>query len=84
MIQVDYCYVSTHKSLPLRTVLTATDVQTGFGRAVLVREKQTVKKSGACAMAELKKFAFETGRTFGILQYDTESTLKELVLSTVK
>ena len=84
VIQVDYCYVSTHKSLPLRTVLTATDVQTGFGMAVVVPDKQTAKKGGAYAMAELKKFVFETGRTFGILQYDKENPLKDLVLSTVK
>ena len=34
--------------------------------------------------AEIKQFLYETGRTFGILQYDPEPSLKTLIQSVVQ
>ena len=38
----------------------------------------------AYSVAELKKFIYETGRIYGILQYDKELTLKALVIDVAK
>ena len=35
-------------------------------------------------IAELKKFIFEIGRTYGIIQYDPEPSLKALVTDLLK
>ena len=43
--------------------MTATDVQTGLATSVVV----PAKGRHAYGIAELKKFVYETGRTFGIL-----------------
>ena len=74
VIQVDYCFQATHPDLPLRKILSACDVQTGLGMAVIVPSKG----ENNYAVAELKKFIYECGRTFGILQYDQESPLKNV------
>ena len=74
VIQVDYCFHSTDPALPLRKLLTAVDIVTGLGMSVVVPSKG----SDDYAVAELKKFIYECGRTFGILQYDQETSLKAL------
>ena len=53
------------------------DVQTGLSTAVAVPNKGRHSYS----VAELKKFIYETGRTYGILQYDKEQEMKRLVWS---
>ena len=80
VIQVDYSFVTTGNDVQQRTILNATDVQTGLSTSVVVPSKGRL----AYSMAELKKFIYETGRTFGILQYDKEPSLKALVTDTVK
>ena len=74
VIQIDYCYHATHKELPLQKILSACDVQTGLGLAVVVPSKG----ENEYAKAELKKFIYECGRTFGVLQYDQELPLKAI------
>ena len=66
VIQVDYCFVNTGPDVGQPTILTAVDVQTGLSTAVVVPNKGRHSYS----VAELKKFIYETGRTYGILQYD--------------
>ena len=58
--------------------MTATDVQIGLATSVVV----PAKGRHAYGIAELKKFVYETGRTFGILQYDKEPSLKALATDT--
>ena len=79
VIQVDYSFVSTGQDVQQRTVLNAVDVQTGLSTSVVVPNKGRQ----AYGTAELKKFIYETGRTYGILQYDKEPSLKALVTETV-
>eukprot|EP00439_Symbiodinium_sp_Y106_P050664 s2170_g6.t1 len=55
--------------------LNATDVQTGYSMAVVLPSKGSVEKY---AVAELRKFVFAIGRTFGIVQYDKEAPLKTM------
>ena len=69
VIQVDYCFVNTGPDVNQRTMLTAVDVQTGLSTAVVVPNK---------------KFIYETGRTYGKLQYDKEPALKALVTDVAK
>ena len=80
VIQVDYCFVNTGPDVGQRTVLTAVDVQTGPATAVVVPNKGRHQYS----VAELKKFIYETGRTYGMLQYDKEPALKALVTDVSK
>ena len=80
VIQVDYCFVNTGPDVGQRTILTAVDVQTGLSTAVVVPNKGRHSYS----VAELKKFIYETGRTYGILQYDKEPALKALVTDVAK
>ena len=61
------------------TVLTAVDIQTGLGSAVVTPSKG---RDQYC-IAELKRFVFEIGRTYGIIQYDPEPSLKALVSETL-
>ena len=75
VIQIDYCVVQTGPDVGKRLVLTAVDIQTGLATAVLVPHKGR----HAYSVAELKKFIYETGRTYGILQYDKRPALKALV-----
>ena len=56
------------------------DIQTGLATAVLVPQKDRRTYS----VAELKKFIYETGRTYGILQYDKRPALKALVTDVAK
>ena len=76
VIQVDYSYLSTEldpdKSV---TLLTATDVLTKLSMTCVVPKKGKSRY----AQAELKRFVFETGRTFGIIQHDAEASLQALV-----
>ena len=67
--------MATENDLPKRTILNATDVQTGYSMAVVLHSKGSVEKY---AVAELRKFVFETGRTFGSIQYDKEAPLKTM------
>ena len=80
VIQIDYSFATTGSDAQQRTILTATDVQTGLATSVVV----PAKGRHAYGIAELKKFAYETGRTFGILQYDKEPSLKALATDTMK
>ena len=59
VIQTDYFFHATSEDLPLRIILSACDIRTGL----------------AMAVAEVKKFIYECGRTFGILQHDQEGPL---------
>ena len=79
VIQVDYCFLTTGDGCPTATVLTAVDIQTGFGSAVVTPSKGRDQYS----IAELKRFVFEIGRTYGIIQYDPEPSLKALVSETL-
>ena len=54
-------------------------IQTGFGSAVVTPSKG---RDQYC-IAELKRFVFEIGRTYGIIQYDPEPSLKALVSETL-
>ncbi|CAE7242687.1 unnamed protein product [Symbiodinium sp. CCMP2456] len=71
--QLDFSFLSTENDLPKRTILNATDVQTGYAMAIVLPAKGSVEKY---AVAELRRFVFEIGRTFGIIQYDKENSLK--------
>eukprot|EP00439_Symbiodinium_sp_Y106_P076221 s2319_g15.t1 len=75
VIQIDFSFMATENDLPKRTILNATDVQTGYSMAVVLPSKGSVAKY---AVAELRKFVFEIGRTFGIVQYDKEAPLKTM------
>ena len=72
-IQIDFSFLATENDLPKRTILNATDVQTGYAMAIVLPAKGSVEKY---AVAELRRFVFEIGRTFGIIQYDKENALK--------
>ena len=65
----------------MRTVLNATDVQTGYSMVVVLPSKGSVEKY---AVAELRKFVLEIGRTFGIVQYDKEAPLKTMACDLCK
>ena len=71
--QIDFSFLSTENDLPERTILNATDVQTGYAMAIVLPAKGSIEKY---AVAELRRFVFEIGRTFGIVQYDKENSLK--------
>ena len=73
VIQIDFSFLSTENDLPKRTILNATDVQTGYAMAIVLPAKGSIEKY---AVAELRRFVFEIGRTFGIVQYDKETSLK--------
>ena len=80
VIQIDYCLVDTGPDVGKRLVLTAVDIQTRLATAVVVPNKGRHTYS----VAELKKFIYETGRTYGILQYDKRPALKALVTDVAK
>ena len=54
--------------------MNATDVQTGYAMAIVLPAKGSVEKY---AVAELRRFVLEIGRTFGIIQYDKENSLQK-------
>ncbi|OLP82435.1 Copia protein [Symbiodinium microadriaticum] len=56
VIQIDFSFLSTENDLPKRTILNATDVQTGYSMAVVLPAKGSVEKY---AVAELRRFVFE-------------------------
>ena len=72
VIQVDYCFARTDPKLEMQTLLVAADILTGLSMAVVVPTKGGI----AYSTAELRMFVYECGRTFGILQYDQESSVK--------
>ena len=75
VIQIDFSFLSTENDLPKRTILNATDAQTGY--AAMQRRLCCLQKVALRSMlAELRRFVFEIGRTFGIVQYDKETSLK--------
>ena len=53
-------------------LLVATDIRTGLSMSVVVPQKGQL----AYSAAELRKFIYECGRTFGMLQYVQESSVK--------
>ena len=73
VIQIDFSFLSTENDLPKRTILNASDAQTGYAMAIVLPAKGSIEKY---AVAELRRFVFEIGRTFGIVQYDKENSLK--------
>eukprot|EP00439_Symbiodinium_sp_Y106_P065852 s317_g10.t1 len=73
VIQIDFSFLSTENDFPKRTILNATDAQTGYAMAIVLPAKGSIEKY---AVAELRRFVFEIGRTFGIVQYDKENSLK--------
>lgn len=73
VIQMDYSFATTGADVQQRTILTATDVQTGLATPVVV----PAKGRHAYGIAELKKLVYETGRTFGIFQYDKRPSLNQ-------
>ena len=73
VIQIDFSFLSTENDLPKRTILNATGVQTGYAMAIVLPAKGSMEKY---AVAELRRFVFEIGRTFGIVQYDKANSLK--------
>ena len=81
VIQIDFSFLSTENDLPKRTILNATDVQTGYSMAVMLPAKGSIEKY---AVAELRRFVFEIGRTFGIVQYDKESSLNSIAKDVCK
>ena len=64
--------MATENDLPKR-ILNTTDIQTGYTMVIVLPAKGSVEKY---AVAELRRFVFEIGRTFGIIQYDKENALK--------
>ena len=70
---MDYSFATTGADVQQRTILTATDVQTGLATPVVV----PAKGRHAYGIAELKKLVYETGRTFGIFQYDKRPSLNQ-------
>ena len=73
VIQIDFSLLSTENDLPKRTILNATDVQTGYAMAIVLPAKGSIEKY---FVAELRRFVSEIGRKFGIVQYDKENSLK--------
>ena len=61
VIQIEVSFTETENGLPKRTVLNATDFQTGYSMAVVLPSKGRVEKY---AVAELRKSVFEIGRAF--------------------
>ena len=80
VIQIDFFFIHTRPDVGKRLVLTAVDIQTGLATAVLVSHKGRHKYS----VAEPKKFIYETGRTYGILQYEKRPALKALATDVAK
>ena len=73
VIQFDFSFLSTENDLPKRTILNATDVQTGYAMAIVLPATGSIEKY---AVAELPRVVFEIGRTSGIVQDDKENSLK--------
>ena len=69
VIQIDFSFLSTENDLPKRTILNATDVQTGYAMAIVLPAKRSIEKY---AVAELRRFVLEftEGDCQGPLQDD--------------
>lgn len=80
VIQVEYRFVKTSEHEDTTTIITAVDMQTGLGMSVVTPSKGKGKR----CIAELKRFIFEIGRTYGIIQYDFEPSLKALITELLK
>ena len=73
--QLDYAFLGDNSENPRVTLVTAIDLLSGLGLSCVAPSKGR----SVNAQAELRRFALETGRTFGILQIDPEPSLKALV-----
>eukprot|EP00439_Symbiodinium_sp_Y106_P076106 s1708_g15.t1 len=74
VIQIDFSFMATENDLPKRTILNATDVQTGYSMAVVLPSKGSVEKY---AVAELRKFVFEIGRWRNVNEICPDWTFSE-------
>ena len=79
VIQVGYAFVSSAADGLEATVLTAIDTITGMSLATIV----TSKGYNAHAIAELRRFVYEMGRTSGILQSDQELAIRVVLRSVI-
>ena len=76
VIQLDYSFMTSESDPTTQvTLLNAVDVTTKLGMSCVVPRKGRSRY----AKAELKRFIFEVGRTYGLLQHDPEASLKALV-----
>ncbi|CAE7244187.1 unnamed protein product, partial [Symbiodinium microadriaticum] len=50
VIQIDFSFLSTENDLPKRTILNATDVQTGYSMAVVLPAKGSIEKYAAAEL----------------------------------
>ena len=72
VVQIDYGFLTIPEEEARATVLTAIDVRTQMCMAAIVPSKGAIPY----AIAELKRFLFECGRTYAVLQCDGESSVK--------
>ena len=61
--------------------MNAADVQSGCAMAAVLPAKGRVDKY---SVAKSRRFAFEIGRTFGIVQSDKEKSLKSIAMDVCK
>ena len=72
VVQIDHAFTTIPEEDVRATVLTAIDVRTQMCMAAIVPSKGATPY----AIAELKRFLFECGRTYAVLQCDGESSVK--------
>ena len=53
VIQIDFSFMATENDLPKRTILNATDVQTGYSMAVVLPSKGSVEKYAVCRIEKI-------------------------------
>jgi hypothetical protein len=76
VIQLDYSFMTSESDPTVQvTLLNAIDLTTKLGMSCAVPRKGRSRN----AKAELKRFIFEVGRIYGLLQHDPEASLKALV-----
>ena len=80
-IQIGYCLVDTGPDVGKRTSSWLLWI---FRLDLLLLFWSHTKVDITYSVAELKKFIYETGRTYGILQYDKKPALKALVTDVCK
>ena len=74
ILHMDYSFIGDTPGEPQITCLNVVDTLSGLALSVVV----PCKGRSVYAQAELRRFVLETGRTFGILQADSEPSLKQL------
>ena len=79
-IQVDFSFLGTSEDEKVLPVLVAIDIQTGLTTACLSPTKGKVKYLAF----ELKMFCIESGRTYGTIQSDNETTIKAIAQRAIK